>query len=80
MKKSDFIAVILMLGLIVSGCISTTSGTPAPEADEDDAAELNYQLGARATTKVRNTSWRVTAWNSLSSWTRKWPKRIPRSA
>ena len=47
MKKSDFIAAILMLGLIVSGCISTTSGTPAPEADEADAAELNYQLGAR---------------------------------
>jgi len=46
-KKSDFIAAILMLGLIVSGCISTTSGTPAPEADEADAAELNYQLGAR---------------------------------
>ena len=47
MKKSNFIAAILMLGLIVSGCISTTSGTPAPEADEADAAELNYQLGAR---------------------------------
>jgi type IV pilus assembly protein PilF len=46
-KKSDFIAAILMLGLIVSGCVSTTSGTPAPEADEGDAAELNYQLGAR---------------------------------
>jgi len=46
-KKSDFIAAILMLVLIVSGCISTTSGTPAPEADEADAAELNYQLGAR---------------------------------
>ena len=47
MKKSDFIAVILMLGLILSGCVSTTSGTPAPEPDEEDAAELNYQLGAR---------------------------------
>ena len=47
MKKSDFIAAILMLSLIFSGCISTTSGTPAPEADEADAAELNYQLGAR---------------------------------
>jgi len=46
-KKSDFIAAILMLVLIVSGCVSTTSGTPAPEADEEDAAELNYQLGAR---------------------------------
>ena len=47
MKKSEFIAVVLMLGLILSGCISTTTGTPAPEADEADAAELNYQLGAR---------------------------------
>ena len=36
-----------MLGLALSGCISTTTGTPAPEADEADAAELNYQLGAR---------------------------------
>ena len=47
MKKSDFIAAILMLCLIVSGCVSTTSGTPAPKPDEEDAAELNYQLGAR---------------------------------
>jgi len=46
-KKSDLIAVVLMLGLTLSGCISTTTGTPAPEADEADAAELNYQLGAR---------------------------------
>jgi Tfp pilus assembly protein PilF len=46
-KKSDFIGVVLMLGLALSGCISTTTGTPAPEADEADAAELNYQLGAR---------------------------------
>ena len=47
MKKSEFIAVVLMLGLILSGCVSTTTGTPAPEPDEADAAELNYQLGAR---------------------------------
>jgi len=46
-KKSEFIAVVLMLGLILSGCVSTTTGTPAPEPDEADAAELNYQLGAR---------------------------------
>lgn len=31
----------------MSGCVSSTTGTPAPEADEGDAAELNYQLGAR---------------------------------
>jgi len=46
-KKSDLMAVVLMLGLALSGCISTTTGTPAPEADVEDAAELNYQLGAR---------------------------------
>ncbi|MBT8086460.1 MAG: tetratricopeptide repeat protein, partial [Gammaproteobacteria bacterium] len=34
----------LMLG---SGCISTTTGRASPEADKGDAAELNYQLGAR---------------------------------
>jgi type IV pilus assembly protein PilF len=31
----------------LSACVSTTTGTPAPEANEADAAELNYQLGAR---------------------------------
>jgi type IV pilus assembly protein PilF len=46
-KKSELIAVVLMLGLVLSGCVSTTTGTPVPEADEADAAELNYQLGAR---------------------------------
>jgi type IV pilus assembly protein PilF len=34
----------LMLG---SACISTTTGRASPEADKSDAAELNYQLGAR---------------------------------
>jgi len=33
--------------LLLAGCISTTTGTTPPEADEADAAELNYQLGAR---------------------------------
>lgn len=47
MRKSEFIAVVSMLGLVLSGCVSTTTGTPAPEPDEADAAELNYQLGAR---------------------------------
>ena len=48
MKKSEFITVISVLGFILTGCVTTTTGTPAaPEADEADAAELNYQLGAR---------------------------------
>jgi len=36
-----------MAFLLMAGCISTTTGTASPEADEADAAELNYQLGAR---------------------------------
>lgn len=33
--------------LLLAGCISTTTGTAPPEADESDAAGLNYELGAR---------------------------------
>lgn len=33
--------------LIVSACVSTTSGPPKPTPDKEDAAEFNYQLGAR---------------------------------
>lgn len=33
--------------VLMSGCISTTTGRSPPEANESDAAELNYQLGAR---------------------------------
>lgn len=33
--------------LLLAGCISTTTGNIPMEADDDDAAELNYQLGAR---------------------------------
>lgn len=40
-------AVVLLAGFVLSGCVSTTTGQPEPEADEGDAAELNYQLGAR---------------------------------
>ena len=47
MKKSDFFALVLLAGLSLSSCVSTTTGTPAPEANDDDAAELNFQLGAR---------------------------------
>ena len=48
MKKSEFIAVVIIAGLSLTGCISsTTTGSIAPESDADDAAEYNYQLGAR---------------------------------
>jgi type IV pilus assembly protein PilF len=46
-KKSELIALALLAGFSLSSCVSTTSGTPAPVADDDEAAELNYQLGAR---------------------------------
>jgi len=46
-KKSEVYAVVLLVGFVLSGCISTTTGQPAPEADDGDAAKLNYELGAR---------------------------------
>ena len=36
-----------VLWLVMTGCVSTTSGSIAVERDDEDAAELNYQLGAR---------------------------------
>ena len=47
MKRSGSIALALLVSFSLSACVSTTTGAPAPEADDDDAAELNYQLGAR---------------------------------
>ncbi len=47
MKKSDFVLGALAALLVSSGCISTTTGPPEKKADKGDAAELNYQLGAR---------------------------------
>jgi type IV pilus assembly protein PilF len=46
-RKSDLIAVVILSGFLASACVSTTTGTPKPEADAADASELNYQLGAR---------------------------------
>lgn len=46
MKKSDFLVLVACV-LLLSGCISTTTGTPAPKSDDPNAADLNYQLGAR---------------------------------
>lgn len=47
MNKSELYAVVILAGVVLSGCVSSTTGMPAPEADAGDAAELNYQLGAR---------------------------------
>lgn len=47
MKKSELILPGAMCFLLLTGCISTTTGKAPMEANEADAAELNYQLGAR---------------------------------
>ncbi len=38
---------LLAVVLLSAGCVSTTSGPPKPTPDKEDAAEFNYQLGAR---------------------------------
>ena len=49
MKTSEIVSVGLVVCLLMTGCVSTTTRTTAakPDADAGDAAELNYQLGAR---------------------------------
>ena len=47
MKKSEFIVMLAAAMLFAAGCVSSTTGTPAPDPDDNDAAEYNYQLGAR---------------------------------
>jgi len=44
---SDRIWLLVAVSLCMAGCVSTTTGPSKPDADEGDAAELNYQLGAR---------------------------------
>jgi type IV pilus assembly protein PilF len=46
-KKSILVLGAMAAILVGSGCISTTTGPPEKKADQGDAAELNYQLGAR---------------------------------
>jgi type IV pilus assembly protein PilF len=51
MRKSENLLAVLLASLLVAGCVTTTTttnSTPSPEnADKDNAADLNYQLGAR---------------------------------
>jgi len=47
MNKSKLLLPGTICLLLLAGCISTTTGSVPKEADSDDAAELNYQLGAR---------------------------------
>jgi type IV pilus assembly protein PilF len=46
-KKSNLLLGAMAAILVGSGCVSTTTGPPEIKADQGDAAELNYQLGAR---------------------------------
>jgi type IV pilus assembly protein PilF len=46
-KKSEFIAVLALAGIMMAGCVSSTTTNAALESNEDDAGEYNYQLGAR---------------------------------
>ena len=47
MTMSEKVLVGLTMALLAGGCVSTSSGPKKPVADTGDAAELNYQLGAR---------------------------------
>ena len=47
MRKAIQILVGFAALAIIGGCVSTTSGPPQSEPDEDEAANLLYQLGAR---------------------------------
>ena len=48
MKKSEILLAIIAASTLFSGCVTTTTTTAAEsEADEDNAAALNYQLGAQ---------------------------------
>jgi type IV pilus assembly protein PilF len=48
-KMSDRLLAGLLVCLLATGCVTTTTTTGGvlPDADKGDAAELNYQLGAR---------------------------------
>ncbi|MDJ0793739.1 MAG: type IV pilus biogenesis/stability protein PilW [Woeseiaceae bacterium] len=46
MNKSELLAVLALSGLVLGGCVTTTTGSSEPETG-DDAAEYNYQLGVR---------------------------------
>jgi type IV pilus assembly protein PilF len=48
MKKSEILLAITAAGLLLTGCVTTTTTTSADnQADEENAAALNYQLGAQ---------------------------------
>jgi type IV pilus assembly protein PilF len=47
MSKGKHFLIGLVAVLLASGCVSTTTGPTKPVADTAEAANLNYQLGAR---------------------------------
>ena len=47
MRKSDKIVLGVACLLICAGCVSSTTGPPKSEPNDEDASDLNYQLGAR---------------------------------
>ncbi len=47
MKTSEHILVAAASCLILAACVTTTTGRAAPQVNKADAADLNYQLGAR---------------------------------
>ena len=48
MTKSKKACAAAVCFFLMTGCVSTTTGSiTEPQRDEEDAAELNYQLGAR---------------------------------
>ena len=47
MRKSEHFLLGFVGALLLSGCISTTTGPAKSEPNTAEAADLNYQLGAR---------------------------------
>ena len=47
MKMNKSVPSLTLCGVLLAGCISTTTGSAPREVNEPEAAELNYQLGAR---------------------------------
>lgn len=47
MNRNELFLAGTLLLLLLTGCVSTTTGNIPMEANDADAADLNYQLGAR---------------------------------
>jgi len=47
MNKSDILLAVLGASILLTGCVTTTVTASDPEANDENAAALNYQLGAQ---------------------------------